>query len=81
MAKLTKTTLFKPKGANSKQAMTDSIAREIIDAEAAARRAKTEKLRKLRLAKSPDNEDDDSDAGRSKSTERRGRSTGRPDSN
>ncbi len=41
----------KPTRTESKQAITDSVARELIDAEAAARRAKTERLRAMRLAK------------------------------
>ena len=41
----------KPTRMESKQAITDSIAREAIAAENAARRAKTERLRALRLAR------------------------------
>lgn len=47
---LTKDTLFRtPSRAEQKQATTDSIARSIVDAETAAREAKSERLRKARL--------------------------------
>ena len=39
--------------AQSKAAQTDSVARQILDAEAAAREKKTEKLRALRMAQPP----------------------------
>jgi len=49
MARLTKDTLFKPTRAESKQAATDSTARSILEAEAAARQKKTDRLRAMRL--------------------------------
>lgn len=49
MTRLTKDTLFKPTRAESKQATTDSAARSILEAEAAARQKKTERLRAMRL--------------------------------
>lgn len=49
MKHLTKDTLFKPTKAESKQAMTDTAARSILEAEAAERQKKTDRLRKMRL--------------------------------
>ena len=49
MAPSTKNSLFKP--ARDKAETTTSIARSIADAEAAARAAKTARLKKLRLQK------------------------------
>lgn len=57
MAKaITKDTLFKPSRsrAETKAEITDNAARAIIDAEAAAREAKSAKLRAARLAREAD---------------------------
>ncbi len=51
MARATKTDIFKRMTpATNRATMTDLASREIIEAEAAARRKKTERLRKLRMA-------------------------------
>lgn len=50
MTQFTKETLFKPTRAESKQATTDKTVRKMLDTEAAARRAKTDRLREMRLA-------------------------------
>lgn len=51
MARATKTDIFKRMTpATNRATMTDLASREIIAAEAAARRKKTERLRKLRMA-------------------------------
>lgn len=50
MTRATRTNFFKPGGpVRDKAATTESASRAIIDAEAAARSKKTERLRKLRL--------------------------------
>jgi hypothetical protein len=52
MPRLNKDPLFSPnKTPRDKGATTTSAARAIVDAETSARRAKTEQLRKLRLAR------------------------------
>ncbi|MBK8457243.1 MAG: hypothetical protein IPL47_09180 [Phyllobacteriaceae bacterium] len=51
MSRATRTNFFKPGGpVRDKAATTESASRIIIEAEAAARAKKTERLRKLRLA-------------------------------
>ena len=50
MSKLTKATLFKaPTRAADKWESTNSVSRNMMEAEAAARRKKTERLRRLRM--------------------------------
>lgn len=54
MARATKSDFFRPGSpARDKAATTTSASRAIIDAEAAAREAKTQRLRMLRLAAAP----------------------------
>jgi len=72
LTNLTKATLFKPTRAESKQATTDSVAKQMADAEAAARRAKTERLRGLRLAKDPAPDESKVKARSRKPSKRRG---------
>ena len=78
MSKITKATLFKPKNANSKQATTDSISQQIINAEAAARQAKTARLRKQRLAKASDDEQNEAAAPPAKPAKRRAKASTKP---
>ena len=49
---MAETSVFKPKG-DAKSEATTKTARTIIDGEAAARQAKTERLRAARLARGP----------------------------
>ncbi|MFZ2100180.1 MAG: hypothetical protein WAU86_06400 [Oricola sp.] len=57
MADLTKHTLFKPTRLESRQATTDSVARSMMEADEAARKKKTERLRQMRLEAQPDEEE------------------------
>jgi hypothetical protein len=63
MARLSKDSLFNPSlQPRDKAAATASAARAIVDAEASARKAKTERLRRLRLQKEDTEKDQVSEA-------------------